>query len=515
MPVFRLEKDSLQHRYLNSRAKVQFFGGGFANGKTATNCIKALNLAKDYPGSNGLMARSTYPKLNDTLRKEFLKWCPNDWIKSFPKSQNASNTCTLNNGTTINFRYIQQQGKSSGEATTSNLLSATYDWIIVDQIEDPEIVEKDFLDLLGRLRGNAKYVGNDPTMPSTGPRYFMITSNPTRNWVYRKLIKPYHDWQNNIVNNDLLCETDDDGKPVFVDGKPVPIIEVFEGSTYENRANLAPDFIKTLEASYTGQMRDRFLLGKWAAYEGLIYSQWDEYTHCIPQVAMRQYFNQLAVKAKQLMICEGYDHGMAVPACYLLAFVDDFGNVFICDGLYEKEWTIEQIAAEIKRIRADWGIDNDNYILADPDVFRRKGGEKKTVGRAVSDMFKEEDIKMIRGENSIQAGIAKVSSYLNVHAEHINPIDKTFGAPYLYVSDHLDFFKSEITDYYWKRNETGDLTDTPMDRNDHAMDTLKYLLSYRPKLTTIHKPRNTVPVGVRRWQEIEEEIQQARGHRHA
>jgi hypothetical protein len=47
-------------------------GGGFGNGKTTAGVVKALELAKDYPGSNGLIARSTFPKLNDTIRKEFL-----------------------------------------------------------------------------------------------------------------------------------------------------------------------------------------------------------------------------------------------------------------------------------------------------------------------------------------------------------------------------------------------------------------------------------------------------------
>ena len=142
MPTFKLAKDSLQDRFLKSKGKVQLYGGGFANGKTASACIKAIKVAKDYPGANILMARSTYPKLNDTLRKEFLKWIPNDWIDSFPKSANGSNTCTLKNGTTVNFRYIAQQGKAGNESTTSNLLSATYDAIFVDQMEDPEIVHK-------------------------------------------------------------------------------------------------------------------------------------------------------------------------------------------------------------------------------------------------------------------------------------------------------------------------------------------------------------------------------------
>ena len=37
------------------------------------------------------------------------------------------------------------------------LLSATYDWIGLDQIDDPGITHKDFLDLLGRLRGDTPY----------------------------------------------------------------------------------------------------------------------------------------------------------------------------------------------------------------------------------------------------------------------------------------------------------------------------------------------------------------------
>ena len=157
MANYRVIEDSLQERYLNSRAKIQAYCGGFANGKTSANCIKALNIAKDYPGSNGCIARATYPKLEDTIKKEFLKWCPKGWIKAKNKKEN---TITLTNDSVINFRYIQQQGKNE-ESSTSNLLSANFDWIIVDQIEDPEIEYKDFLDLLGRLRGNTRYVGTE------------------------------------------------------------------------------------------------------------------------------------------------------------------------------------------------------------------------------------------------------------------------------------------------------------------------------------------------------------------
>jgi hypothetical protein len=153
--AYKIVEGGLHEAFQNSHAKVQLFGGGFGNGKTTAAVMKALKLARDYPGSNGLIARATYPKLNDTIRKEFLNWCPPTWIKS--KNLSQDNVVVLQNGTTVNFRYIQQGGKSN-ESSTSNLLSATYDWIVVDQIEDPEITEKDFLDLLGRLRGQTPYV---------------------------------------------------------------------------------------------------------------------------------------------------------------------------------------------------------------------------------------------------------------------------------------------------------------------------------------------------------------------
>src|SRR5262245_31129602 len=128
MANYNLQEGSPQYGFHNSRSKLQIMGGGFGNGKTTALVIKALKLARDYPGSNGLLGRSTYPKLNDTLRKVFLDWCPPHWIKRRPTQED--NTCHLANGTIVNFRYIAQRGKQSESGdTTSNLLSATYDWI--------------------------------------------------------------------------------------------------------------------------------------------------------------------------------------------------------------------------------------------------------------------------------------------------------------------------------------------------------------------------------------------------
>jgi phage terminase large subunit len=518
---YKIEEDSLHDKFQKSRAKVQMFAGGFGNGKTTAAVVKALKLAKEYPGSNGLVARSTYPKLTSTIRKEFRSWAPKSWVARDIDSK--QNLMELTNGSIINFSHIQQTGKST-ESSTSNLLSATYDWIVIDQIEDPEITQKDFEDLLGRLRGQTPYAGDDETMPSSGPRWLIIMCNPTRNWVYRKLVKPYQDFKIGIVNPELLMD-DETGEP---------IIEIFEGSTYENAANLPADFIKTLEASYKGQMRTRFLNGGWEAYEGLIYPEYNPQVHLINHDLLVEYYNQLVrFGGAYDNVLEAYDHGIAKPACYGFAFTDFVGNVFVLDGFYEKEMSIANISREINKTRREYGYASgteasnfvsaeDLRILADPSIFRRVSGNSQTVGVTTSGMFREHGIKMIRGNNDVLNGIAKVQSYLYIDDYHKHPIltDETdrpiVGAPRLYVSKKLNWFDTEIVDYYWKKDQQNEYEDIPMDRNDHAMDMVKYLLSRRPRVATarVNHVHKVIPDAYRRWREAPEQTMRSKAHRH-
>ncbi len=478
--AYRVERGSIQHQFQDSRAKIQIFGGGFANGKTTGGVAKIIRIAREYPGANILVARATRPKLNDTVRKVVFQWLPPAWIKSFNK---ADNTLELVGGTTINFRHIVQQGKSE-ESSTSNLLSATYDAIFVDQIDDPEIGYKDFLDLMGRLRGAALYRGDDPTMPRTGPRWFLAALNPTRGWPYRKLVMPLHLWQKRGIRHPDLIVDGMTGKP---------LIELFEGDTYTNKHNLASDYITTLEATYTGQMRDRYLKGEWAGYEGLIYPSYDEAYHLVRSEAIKEYIEFLAEDGIAPEFVEGYDFGLAQPSCYLLGLTDHRQNTIIVDGFYKKEASIEWQAGEIKQKRAFWGVNSRLRINADPAIFKRAPGGSKVVGKTVAAMFEGENIYMQRGDSSINAGLSKVQQYLAIQESKLHPFREQFGAPSLYFSDELGFLIDEITDYYWERNKHEQHDDKPRDRNDHAMDAMKYMLSRRPMLAFVPEGDSFIP----------------------
>lgn len=472
-----------QEKFQNSRAKVQFIGGAFANGKTTSVIVKALLLARDYPGSRGLLGRATKVKLRTTLQREFFKWCPPSWIKKFNKSDQE---IELVNGTVIDLRHINQKGTDDGEST-SNLLSATYDWIAIDQIEDPEIQQKDFEDLMGRLRGDTPYAGTDKTMPLDGPRWFMLTANPTGNWVYYKLAKPVQDFRLGIDNPDLI-RNQDTGEPM---------IEMFEGSTYDNMHNLKRDFVQGLEATYRGQMRDRYLLGKWASYDGLVYPMIEEEIHFVDHERVLNYVRKMRESHYTMRWVEGYDHGLAKPSCYILGLCDDLGNIICVDGFYKAEQPIDTSQMLIKTIRSLYGLDDeDQTILADPQLFRRGGtSDAKIVGKTVAELYADYGIRMARGNNAIANGIVKVQGYLHKNETHVNPFTSMKNAPMMYFSRKLDFVKKEIYSYHWQRQRSsGEIIDVPNDKNDHAMDVIKYITGSRPEPSVLVTSKmNIVP----------------------
>lgn len=506
--VFKCKEGSLQHQFLTSRAKIRIFGGGFGNGKTTALCVLAIQIATDYPGANILLARSTYVKLEGTLKKEFLKWLPS---KAIAQRSEKHNRIVLTNGTTVNFMYVAQQGKSSEDgSTSSNLLSANFDFVGIDQVEDPEIMEKDYYDLLGRLRGNAAYspLGDrDPSMPETGPRWMVLTANPKRNWVYHRLVYPLYTYKQTGI---VLPELDHE----VVDEQIKPVVELFEGSTYTNADNLPADFIKTLESTYKGQMRERFLLGKWEAYEGLVYPMFDPLTHVVHEEAVLQYKTNLTRKGVRLQWIEGYDHGIAVPSCYLLGFVDLDGNLLLVDGFYESGMTLETAAMNIKRIRSQWGCQSDHMILADPAIFRRTTGSVNRVGVSVAGLFNELGIYCVPGNNEKINGIVKVQSHLATTKTRPHVLDNTREGSHLYFSTRVKFVIKEIENYFWRTDpQSGERDDKPIDRNDHAMDTLRYMLTERPNFASTVVPHPDTPPAWMLWNERDTQ-KNVKGHRY-
>ena len=503
--VYNLREGSIQYGFNRSRHKLQIMGGGFGNGKTTALAIKSLMLVSDYPGSTGLLGRATYPKLRGTLQRVFFDWCPPDWIERMPTKD--ENTCYFKNGSKVDFRYINQRGRQQADGqTTSNLLSASYDWLGIDQCEDPEITHKDILDLLGRLRGDTPYRPqglDDATMPNTGPRWMMLTCNPTANWVFKELIHPYKLWKERKIKMPNL--------PVDpVTGECV--LDLWEGSTYTNSDNLAGDYIRMLEAMYHGQMKERFLMGGWAAFEGLVHPSFDIGVHGITRKDALDYLSDCIKNHVRVKIIEGYDFGMSAPTVYMIGFVDNYGRVIILDGFYKPNLNYTEHKNEVEFVRGRY-LNNfgdklrlTEPINADPSIFKQQIVKHHgQLGETIANLMENEGLDMRPAANAVDSGITKINAYLADRADlpHLFIEDRQAG-PLLYVVEDLTWFQDEIANYYWKRNASGRIEEVPQDHNDHAMNTLKYMLSFLPQPSEIKPP---VPISAKpwmKWQEVEE-----------
>lgn len=151
-------------------------------------------------------------------------------------------------------------------------------------------------------------------------------------------------------------------------------------------------------------------------------------------------------------------------------------RIFIYDELYLKNCSAQTYGEAVKR-----KTDGRRFFAF---IIDHHGGRVSEVGSGTtvefqySEALKDNDVSSqatghgyIWGSDDIPGGIEKVRSLLLIRQE---------GAPRLQVfrgpCPNLEW---EFLRYKWRRRN-GQLIDKPDDRNDHLMDTLRYLAAYEP-----------------------------------
>ena len=480
--TFEITEGSPQDKLFRSTAPIQIGAGGYGWGKTSVLCVKCIQIMRDYPNCFGAILRNTESNLGTTTYKEFLKWCPKDLIAKYPSK--TDKTLVFKNGSSVLFSYIKMNVR--GDSKTMNLLSASFDFIFIDQLEDPEFNYDLFCDLQGRLRGTAKYVGNEDK--PTYCNFMMCTTNPTQNWVNTKLVRPLKTWQQTGTVGEFLLK---DEKLYAETGEVKPIIDLIEGTTYDNADHLPDGFIARLENIYKGARRRKYMLGEWDVGENLVYDMFSYQNNVVEAEQMRDHLAD--VKRDYVPVwCEGFDYGVAKPSCYLLAFIDECGVYNFVDGFYKAELSVREQAAMIKEIRERYGVHND-FVIADPSLFRRNRADINTV----ADEFARWDILLQRGNNNIQGGIARCGAMLQMSIRK-NPYTGASMSPAVIISSDLQFMIDEIVNYRWKQGRDG-VMDVPNDKDDHAMDAMKYILTYDEEKAKMVKNMIDFHREIREW----------------
>ena len=192
----------------------------------------------------------------------------------------------------------------------------------------------------------------------------------------------------------------------------------------------------------------------------------------------------------------GLDHGANNPTAVGKMRVDHEGNVYMVGEYYKPKLTVYDHAPAI----LDLLHSPDAEIYADPSIWNdnlqdMKIVENKVVPRrfSVVDEYRDHGITgLVKGQNSVLAGINRMREYLRFDPERIHPLTGKKGSPKFFIIEgECPYFEKEVKTYRWQEKKSiSNDPDSPVKLDDHILDAIRYALMSRPDNTLEKVPTN-------------------------
>jgi phage terminase large subunit len=229
-------------------------------------------------------------------------------------------------------------------------------------------------------------------------------------------------------------------------------INIFKASTKDNPF-LSPEFVASLERSYTGDFARQELYGDFVAFEGLVYQNFsrDVHVRTAKEISFTPAYHVL-----------GNDEGYTNPSVILDAGVDGDGRIHIFREWYRR------------------GQLQDSVLLANTEWAKEIDARWDVVDSSAAGLIaamRDVGINAVPHKGRVQDGIARVGNRLAPAGD---------GRPRLTVDPSCVSTIAEFESYCYKKGK-----DEPEKQNDHAMDTLRYIVDEiegGPRMETIDNP---------------------------
>ena len=223
---------------------------------------------------------------------------------------------------------------------------------------------------------------------------------------------------------------------------------------WEDNPFLDKGEVKRLTSSLKGDDLEARRYGRFIQKGGLVYPEFEQSVHVIEPFALPTEW--------QAMV--SVDPGLKNPLSAHFYYVDYDGVIYVAEEHYESGKEISYHAKEIiKKAKAlNWAFRSDGKleVLIDPAANQRTLASEKSV----SDLFYEKGIACNTHVNKdVFSGISKVRELFQERP------------PRIYIFKNCVNLIREIKGYSWGKG------DTPVKRDDHAMDELRYFVAYRFK----------------------------------
>jgi phage terminase large subunit len=405
-------------KFHNEASRYVGFGGGFGNGKTLAGCIAIAELAARYPGNLLLVGRLKGTDLEASTKKTMMEliapWLDSGWAEHKVKD----NKIVLGNKSEIVFRHLE-------DVYASGILGMNLGGFYIDQAE--EVAENAFDTLTSRLRRKSFAPEGEEA-----PRMGILTFNMAgHNWIWRLFKKKWGKDKEPLEN------------PADFD--------LVEASTLDNKDHLPEDYIKDL-LSKDKEWVKRYVYGSWDVFGGQVFDEFNQELHVIPH-------REPAHSSVRFI---GIDPGHVDPFAVIWLAIEPGGQRYVYA---------------------------EHYVSGKPtkwhaDIIKAKSAGQHIMARFV-DAANAQVIADLNDEGiyCIAAKKETLQSRADVYAGGINQLKDLFKInnitkqPGLVISDNCQSLIYELQQYAWKQRK-GDMNapEVPEDRNNHAIDALRYII---------------------------------------
>lgn len=247
----------------------------------------------------------------------------------------------------------------------------------------------------------------------------------------------------------------------YNEGKGTPNISVIEVDMMEN-PHLSQSAIDVLSAGFDDDEKQARLHGKFVQLGGKIYPMYSPEIHVIPPIDL-----SLIMRWPWYV---SMDHGFRNPSAFYWHAVDPVtGNVVTFDEHYNAGNTVDYHAALVHAKDRSHGKKPIMYI-GDPSIQQHNG----VTGTSIHSEYARLGIPIVLANNDVASGVNRVASYLRAQKWHITA--------------NCVNLQSEMLRYRWKiwANKKiasmNNLHEVPHKKDDHAMDSIRYLFMNLPPL---------------------------------
>lgn len=396
--------------------KYKMYAGGYGSGKTTTACQEVIEHILSTPRGTTLIGAATLPQLEQTAMKEFFEQFPEVFIKHHNKQKQWLDTI---NGHRVIFRPLDDEGKARS-------LNLSCFWIE----EASEVGYEYFDQLKTRLR-------NKHTKYHKG----ILSTNPDMGWIKTEFLLKAGKIYNSEVEYQQIPEEVNDEYAVHI--APTNLNYHLPEGYYESQAKGKPDW-----------WIRRFLHGSFENKEGLVYPMYND--HIVEPFEIPKFWEHKWAT----------DFGKADPTATVWAAIDPKdGVVYVYKEHYEAE----------KPIYYHAGVMNTHNSTIPYGMLAMPVGDAKGKSTSASDM------------KSVFDYYAEYGIY---YQPSTKKLDDSIQKKYNLLSlGKVKFFSNlrytlwEFQNYKYpdrKLDKSDKATEKPIDKDNHLMDAIRYLLAELP-----------------------------------